>query len=242
MFIQIRMENKLNTLLNNISNVDPIWHKYPPAAPNTSTAIRYLKRCCGDVYEAEKLYRKMLEWRVINNINTRYTPNEFKNFYNHEFTKYYNHSFRDIKNIPIEILTAPSNFSNIDFEAFKDHYILKEEIMFKKYNISKEGIILIYDLKNMEFTISFLKNFISIFKDFSLMADNYYAGRARKIYIINIPTLFTYAYGLVKYVIPQETTDITNIYDCYSTEQFLDDIQENVKDFNIFSRHFYKNL
>lgn len=192
------------------------WNKYPQAIPDNATLKRYLNRCNWDLDYAEKTYRKMLEWREINNINgiiydVKYpdTPVDegsiVLNPFNHEFYDYYG--------IPIEIMKISKiNFHNLDIDEILNYLILKEETLFQKYDISDKSMILIYDFKDFIINLQFVMSVLPKLAKISQVMDDYYAGRARKIYIVNAPSLFDMAYKLGSSFIPEHTKEMTNIY------------------------------
>lgn len=192
------------------------WNKYTQAIPDNATLKRYLNRCKWDLDYAEKTYRKMLEWREINNINmiiydVKYpeTPNDEGNIILEPF----NHEFYDYYGIPIEIMKISKiNFQNVDIDEILNYLVLKEETLFQKYDISDKSMILIYDFKDFAINLQFVMSVLPKLAKISQVMDDYYAGRARKIYIINVTPLFDMAYKLGSSFIPEHTQQMTNIY------------------------------
>ena len=209
------------------------WNNCPQAIPDNATLRRYLTRCEWDVDYAEKLYRKMLEWRVINNIDRMVGKIEYPNSIEDEGGVYlapFNHEFLDYYGIPIEIVKMSKiTFANADIDDILNYFILKEETLLRKYDISDKSMILIYDFNNFSMTLSFVLNILPKLSKISHVMDDYYAGRARKIYIINVPPLFETFYKLGSNFIPEHTTRIINIYptsNCSSTCDTFDKASE----------------
>ena len=191
------------------------WNNSPQAIPDNATLRRYLNRCGWDLDYAEKLYRKMLEWRIINNIDAILKELPYPKSIEDKggiFLAPFNHKFLDYYGIPIEIVKMSRiNFADADVDDILNYLILKEETLFHKYDISDKSMILIYDFKNFTMNLSFVLNVLPKLSKISRVMDDYYAGRARKIYIINAPPLFETVYKLVSNFIPEHTTRMVYI-------------------------------
>lgn len=191
------------------------WNNCPQAIPDNATLRRYLNRCGWDLDYAEKLYRKMLEWRIINNIDAIVKEFPYPKSIEDKggiFLAPFNHKFLDYYGIPIEIVKISQiNFADADIDDILNYLILKEETLFHKYDISDKSMILIYDFKNFTMNLSFVLNVLPKLSKISRVMDDYYAGRARKIYIINTPPLFETVYKLASNFIPEHTTRMVYI-------------------------------
>ena len=219
----------IHDLVEIISNIEDNNNKHPAAIPNHSTAERYLRRTSWNPYQAEKLYRKMIHWRKLNEIDSRFSPQEKQNFYKNPLSSAYCHKHTDKLGIPIEIMKISKIDLEGDIEEFIDHFILKEELMFEKHPISDHGMILVYDFSNISVTLQFLFNMVPKITKVSQLVDDYYAGRARKVYMINVPKIFSMGYEMAKVVIPQETIDMTHIYSSDSFNDFTKHIGEHLE-------------
>jgi hypothetical protein len=126
----------------------------------------------------------------------------------------FNHKFFDYYGIPIEIVKMSKiTFADADINDILNYLILKEETLFHRYDISDKSMILIYDFKNFTMNLSFVLNVLPKLSKISQVMDDYYAGRARKIYIINTPPLFETFYKLGRNFIPEHTSRMIYIYD-----------------------------
>lgn len=202
-----------------------IWNTYPQSVPDVHTLGRYLRRCSWDLGDAERLYRKMIEWRRINDINKKYYD---KSPYSFKYIDAFYYGFTDKENIPIEILVIKtlSKYIEDDLEDILDFFVTKEEYMFSKYSISEKSMIIVYDFNKAPITLEMLYKNCTKLKEIFKIMDTYYAGRARKVYIINVPKIFEIGYGFIKPFIPEDTKKNTHIYSYDSLNNFLNDFQK----------------
>jgi hypothetical protein len=193
------------------------WNNCPQAIPDNATLRRYLNRCEWNIHYAEKLYRKMLEWRIMNKVDAMVNELKYPISVEDEggvFLAPFNHKFFDYYGIPIEIVKMSKiTFADADINDILNYLILKEETLFHRYDISDKSMILIYDFKNFTMNLSFVLNVLPKLSKISQVMDDYYAGRARKIYIINTPPLFETFYKLGRNFIPEHTSRMIYIYD-----------------------------
>ena len=234
-------EELIVKFINNLGDldIDP-WNRMNVTKCNKHSAARFLRRCDWKLFESEKLYRKMIEWRKINKINKIKENEPFGQNNSTVLPFVYNYNFMDKWDIPVEIVNVEKlDLEKLDRDDVVEELVIKEEYFFDTYNnINKYGIIIIYDFNKFIINKFTLLKFIPTLKFISEYIDNYYPGRARKVYFINVSPIICMGYNFIKVFMPQDTRDMTRVYDCNQVENFITDIIKYVQDLEGFKKFF----
>lgn len=203
----------------------------PPPPPPQDLPLRFLNAGKGDVEEGWRRYKKTLQWRQEENIDTilREAYPDFvliKQHYPH-FYHLTGHNGQPVYyEQPAKTDLQALRDSSVTFPQLLRHYIMITEFQWQMLNRDDYMTsIFVIDLEGIRMR-DFVGETVDFVKKMSTLAALHYPERAGQVFVVNVPRWFQLIWKVVKTIVDEST--LRKIFILRGKEEILESLKQHV--------------